>query len=276
MNSVKNDYLTSIALLEIIFYSLGLIGIGFFILSAIFYLMSSCMNPGYVRRSLNMLELLQLSNDKNIDLENFCFYCKVIKSTRTFHCMICGKCVEKFDHHCVYINNCLGYRNHKYFIMFLWLIAIYFVTSTATSIASFITHGSDDGVALDVLHWAARVYTVLINILQCIPLLYQLKEQTKKLGKRERVDRRNSIHYSLAKKGAAAFGDGGSTRNSVASHFKTTIPARVDSSPGSPRNMKQSLLSKNNSAEFTSGTATYIRGGCCQNLRELYCYRAPT
>jgi hypothetical protein len=238
MNSVKNDYLTSIALLEIIFYSLGLIGIGFFILSAIFYLMSSCMNPGYVRRSLNMLELLQLSNDKNIDLENFCFYCKVIKSTRTFHCMICGKCVEKFDHHCVYINNCLGYRNHKYFIMFLWLIAIYFLTSTATSIASIITHGSDDGVALDVLHWAARVYTVLINILQCIPLLYQLKEQTKKLGKRERVDRRNSIHYSLAKKGAAAFGDGVSTRNSVASHFKTTIPARVDSSPGSPRNMK--------------------------------------
>jgi hypothetical protein len=60
--------------------------------------------------------------------------------------------------------------------MFLWLIAIYFVTSTATSIASFITHGEDRGVFIDVIDWGCRVYTVLINLLQCIPLLYQLKE----------------------------------------------------------------------------------------------------
>ena len=40
--------------------------------------------------------------------------------------------------------------------------------------------------------------------------------------------------------------------------------------------MKQSLLTRNNSTEFTSGTSTYIRGGCCQNMRELFCYRAPT
>jgi hypothetical protein len=40
--------------------------------------------------------------------------------------------------------------------------------------------------------------------------------------------------------------------------------------------MKVSLLTRNNSTEFTSGTATYVRGGCCQNMRELFCYRAPT
>jgi hypothetical protein len=142
----------------------------------VFFFLSAYVKPGYVVQELDMIDLLKIGNDKNIDLENFCFYCKVIKSTRTFHCMICGKCVEKFDHHCVYINNCLGYRNHKYFIMFLWLIAIYFVTSTATSIASFITHGEDRGVFIDVIDWGCRVYTVLINLLQCIPLLYQLKE----------------------------------------------------------------------------------------------------
>ena len=87
-----------------------------------------------------MLQLLELGNDRNIDLENFCFYCKVIKSKFTFHCMICNKCVEKFDHHCIYINNCLGYRNHKYFLAFLILITLYFLASTATSIGSFFTH----------------------------------------------------------------------------------------------------------------------------------------
>jgi hypothetical protein len=52
------SFYDNLVLLEIIFYSLGLVGIGFFLLSAIFYLMSSCMDPGYVRSSLNMLELL--------------------------------------------------------------------------------------------------------------------------------------------------------------------------------------------------------------------------
>ncbi len=129
--------------------------------------MSNCMNPGYVMRSLNLLDLLQLGNDRNIDLENFCFYCKVIKSQKTFHCMICTKCVDKFDHHCIYINNCLGYRNHKYFLMFLYLITLYFLTSTSTSVASFITHGGerDGSPVFTALDWIARIYTVMINLL---------------------------------------------------------------------------------------------------------------
>jgi palmitoyltransferase len=145
---------------------LGLIGIGFFFLSTLSYIVSNCLDPGYVYQSLDMVELLQIGNDRNIDLENFCFYCKVIKSTRTFHCMICNKCVEKFDHHCVYINNCLGHRNHKYFIMFLLFISIYIFASLSTSLASFITHGGSRGERVfDIIDWIFRAYTILINSL---------------------------------------------------------------------------------------------------------------
>ncbi len=100
--------------------------------------MCSLMQPGYVVSTLNWLEVLQIGNEKNIDLENFCFYCKVIKSMRTFHCQVCGKCVEKFDHHCVYINNCLGYRNHKYFFLFLLSMLLYIVISIATRVLDFV------------------------------------------------------------------------------------------------------------------------------------------
>jgi palmitoyltransferase len=117
---------------------LDLITIIVIVFSLIFFFICSFMQPGYVMATLNWIEVLKIGNDKNIDLENFCFYCKVIKSMRAFHCQVCGKCVEKFDHHCVYINNCLGYRNHKYFILFLFSMITYIIVSVTTRLLDFI------------------------------------------------------------------------------------------------------------------------------------------
>ena len=34
---------------------------------------------------------------------------------------MCGYCIEKCDHHCVWINQCVGLHNYRYFISFLFL-----------------------------------------------------------------------------------------------------------------------------------------------------------
>ena len=44
----------------------------------------------------------------------------IYKPDRTHHCSICGECVLKMDHHCLWLGNCIGFYNHKYFILFLF------------------------------------------------------------------------------------------------------------------------------------------------------------
>jgi DHHC palmitoyltransferase len=151
--------------------------------TAFFYFLAAFLKPGFVIPEFDILELLRIANDKQIDLDNFCFYCRVIKSGRTVHCNFCNRCVEKFDHHCNFVNNCLGYRNHKYFLAFIFLYLGYFTTSSVASVMSFFTHIENDSFSQQ-MDYVFRILSLIFNCTQLIPLFYQIKEQSKKLMKR--------------------------------------------------------------------------------------------
>lgn len=43
----------------------------------------------------------------------FCHTCKIIRPLGTSHCRICNCCIERYDHHCPWVGNCIGKNNYK-------------------------------------------------------------------------------------------------------------------------------------------------------------------
>mmetsp|Transcript_5794 Transcript_5794/g.11073 ORF Transcript_5794/g.11073 Transcript_5794/m.11073 type:complete len:391 (-) Transcript_5794:259-1431(-) len=64
----------------------------------------------------------------------YCSYCKASKSSDAHHCRTCGICVVDSDHHCPFINNCVGRANRRSFFVFLIWVFISVIYCAITCI----------------------------------------------------------------------------------------------------------------------------------------------
>lgn len=61
-----------------------------------------------------------------------CKWCLKYKPDRCHHCRVCNTCVLRMDHHCPWVYNCIGFKNHKYFflLIFYTVLDLFLITIT--------------------------------------------------------------------------------------------------------------------------------------------------
>lgn len=68
--------------------------------------------------------IIDASNTDVNYLSKECDPCKYYKVPRVSHCSTCGTCIMKLDHHCMWTQNCIGYRNQRPFYLFTLYMSI--------------------------------------------------------------------------------------------------------------------------------------------------------
>jgi palmitoyltransferase ZDHHC9/14/18 len=84
------------------------------------FLFTSLSDPGIIPRRLDTVSQDTVVHVDGQDVElRYCETCQVYRPPRASHCRICDNCIQVHDHHCVWVNNCIGARNYRSFITFL-------------------------------------------------------------------------------------------------------------------------------------------------------------
>ncbi|KAL6118272.1 uncharacterized protein ACO6RY_03103 [Pungitius sinensis] len=77
-------------------------------------------------------------NERGCEGWTVCSRCETYRPPRAHHCRVCQRCVRRMDHHCPWINNCVGELNQKYFIQFLFYTGVASLYSLVLVVSSWV------------------------------------------------------------------------------------------------------------------------------------------
>ncbi|XP_077172957.1 palmitoyltransferase ZDHHC4 [Paroedura picta] len=99
------------------------------------FVLCSRTDPGTITKSNQALFLHTYAYDELMfERGARCAACSTGKPARSKHCGVCRACVHRFDHHCVWVNNCIGAFNARYFL--LYLLSLSAMASALTAITA--------------------------------------------------------------------------------------------------------------------------------------------
>lgn len=120
------------------------------------------------------------------------------KPDRTYHCKRCRKCIRRYDHHCVYVGNCIGVANYKIFLnMLSYLICVLFtLTFIVLKVNRFSIYLYKDYVGVVTSCFVLFAIFVLESMVFYF-FVYHLSCLTKGVTEFEHIFRKNTINRYL-------------------------------------------------------------------------------
>ncbi|KAL2093047.1 hypothetical protein ACEWY4_010359 [Coilia grayii] len=103
------------------------------------HLRTMLTDPGAVPKGNATKEYMDSLQLKPGEVIYKCPKCCSIKPERAHHCSICKRCIRKMDHHCPWVNNCVGENNQRFFVLFTMYIAIISAHALGLSGYQFVT-----------------------------------------------------------------------------------------------------------------------------------------
>ena len=173
-----------------------------YIIEIIMMILGGCTDPGILPRHPNDLyyntnrPLLHTVLNGNKIILAFCYSCSMYRPPRTSHCSVCDNCVERFDHHCLWLGTCIGKRNYRYFfcllislfinLLFQICSGIYYITNQSMKLKNkeknslFLVIAYSAIVAYDILFVACFLGKLLVVHLYLVFTSITFYEMVKK------------------------------------------------------------------------------------------------
>nr|XP_057926214.1 palmitoyltransferase ZDHHC12-B-like isoform X2 [Doryrhamphus excisus] len=167
------------------------------VLSVLLYFAVSLMDPGFV--------LSDTVKDSDLETESMmpqastaprlrrCGFCLLQQPMRAKHCQTCKRCVRRFDHHCPWIENCVGERNHRWFVVYLAVQLLALLWALQVALSGISPSGTweswlrGNGFLLAALCVAGVMAAVVAVLLGCHVYLVSINRTTWEFMSRHRI-----------------------------------------------------------------------------------------
>lgn len=178
---------------------LGAISLALFAAETICFFIASCKQPGYIKKQAH-LSLQELYEKYLPDF--ICPICENKKHKDARHCSHCRKCIRGYDHHCPWVNNCVGKRNITYFRLFLLVAFLDFSYNLSLGVIDYSSGLVDPNSPIpDLVHKRKDIGLVVsiicgLSALVVLPVAFgQCKSYLKKRRQAATREKRDPGHY---------------------------------------------------------------------------------